>query len=220
MPPAIDDPPPPALHPEESVLVVDDDERMRSLIRAALARQYGVFCAASAAEAEAILAEHPVRVVLCDHFMPGETGLEFLSRLRTSHPRLQRILLTGYARTDMLLDAINKSGVRSYLVKPVDVARLRETVRQAMADYAEACRLRQMETENVQLHAGLREVEEAGERRLALGGRLLALSLLGIVGVMLAALVLGMFVFVVLYFLKSGLGIDLIPEHHFWFTGS
>ena len=64
---------------EGRVLVVDDDEGVRDMLCAALSRRYRTFCAQSVEEAEVLMRDNPVHVIVCDHKLNGEHGLSFLS---------------------------------------------------------------------------------------------------------------------------------------------
>ena len=90
------------------VLIVEDDRPLLSYLSALLTREYEVFTAESTADEEGIIRDRNVQVVLCDHDMPGEKGLDFLSRMRQAQPKTQRILLTGHAETEVFLKAINE----------------------------------------------------------------------------------------------------------------
>lgn len=199
-----------------TVLVVDDDLQILNMVDVLLRSEFSVHVAASAQAAEAVLERTSVQVVVCDEEMPGESGVAFLIRTRALYPRLKRILLTGHTEPELLLEAINKAGVSSYLVKPVNVLELRSAVRLAVSDYDEASRLRRVELDSAQQQAGLQNASGDNRRRLSFVGRLLLLGIAGVAGMLLTALLLGTIVLVLLYFLKSVFGIDLLPGFHFW----
>ncbi len=81
----------------------------------------------SAAEAEGLLDDlsadgEQVALVICDHIMPGENGVEFLIRLskdkRFKHTK--KMLLTGLATHSDTIKAINEAHVDFYIEKPWD----------------------------------------------------------------------------------------------------
>jgi DNA-binding NtrC family response regulator len=74
---------------------------------------------------------NPVQVVLSDHRMPEMTGIEFLSRVKDLYPDTVRIILSGYADLDSVIDAINRGAVYRYFTKPWDDEQLRDCVQQA-----------------------------------------------------------------------------------------
>jgi len=109
-----------------SALLVDDErpanERMRSLL-AAQGRIEVIGAAGSVPEARVLLEAHRPDVVFLDVEMPGATGLELLS----SVPRSTQVVFVT-AHETYALNAF-AAGALDYLVKPVDVGRLSETVR-------------------------------------------------------------------------------------------
>lgn len=190
------------------VLVVEDEDIVRDYLRRTLEGFYTVLTAPDVPAAEVVLQSHRVDVILCDHMMPGENGIEFLSRLRRSHPHIPRVLVTAWTGQDTMLGAINDSGVFRYLVKPVRPAELRQTVAEAMghADRAPAS-----------TPSPSARPPPPASMTVADGGRVLRiLSALGggLAFLLLGTLLLGAVVFLLLYLFKTGLGIDLMPDLH------
>ena len=65
------------------LLVVDDDElAAKAVVRVLQKRGFEVLCAHGGREALAILAEHPVDVLVLDVMMPGMNGLEVCHEMR------------------------------------------------------------------------------------------------------------------------------------------
>ncbi len=62
--------------------------------------------------------EQPVDVVVSDMMMPGLNGLELLSEIKRDAPDTVGMILTGSARLDTALDAINRLQIFRYLEKP------------------------------------------------------------------------------------------------------
>ncbi len=68
-------------------------------------------------------------VVLSDQRMPRISGVEFFELIMPDHPDVSsRILVTGYADTDAVVDAINKGQVYRFVSKPWNEEELRERV--------------------------------------------------------------------------------------------
>jgi response regulator RpfG family c-di-GMP phosphodiesterase len=63
--------------------------------------------------------------------MPGGNGMSFLVRAREEFPHMQRILVTGYMKPEMLLRSVNEAGLFRYLLKPVSIAELVRVVQEA-----------------------------------------------------------------------------------------
>jgi DNA-binding response OmpR family regulator len=73
------------MHYADDILVVDDDQPIVQMIIDVLAEEgYAVRTAMSPHEARIAIAERRPNLVLCDIHMPGETGLMFVSDLRSS----------------------------------------------------------------------------------------------------------------------------------------
>jgi DNA-binding NtrC family response regulator len=114
------------------ILIVEDELQVaRALER--LFRRNGMITrtASSAAEALALLEVEPPDVVLSDYRMPGMTGGELLRRVAALHPRVARILLSGY--TDQELGDAGGEAHESF-PKPWDDDALVAAVRRRVQD--------------------------------------------------------------------------------------
>ena len=124
-------PPPPAERPP--LLFVDDEPKLLDAMREGLAADFEVETAGSAAEAEKLMAAREFAVVICDHILPGEAGLDFLVRMRELHPETQRILLTGYMNPEFLSRSVAVAELSACLIKPVRASALARAARDAVA---------------------------------------------------------------------------------------
>lgn len=109
------------------VLVVDDDVRVARINAAYVAKVPGFRVAAqahSAAEALAFLASHRVDLILLDHYLPDENGLDLVRRLRQRGQGADVIMVTA-ARDLATVQAAMRLGALQYLVKPFTFAGLR-----------------------------------------------------------------------------------------------
>ncbi len=121
-----------------NLLLVDDEPNIPRALRRSLRNEgYHFLIAGSADEAFDLLRATPVDVVISDHRMPGVTGAEFLSEVSKHYPDTVRLMLSGQADIDAVIDAINEGNIYKFLTKPWDNERLRNTVRSA-ADKARA----------------------------------------------------------------------------------
>jgi CheY-like chemotaxis protein len=104
---------------QPTLLIVDDDRlALSSLRRALTAQPYRVLLVAGAAQAFELLATQRVDVLLSDHRMPEMNGLEFLEKVRHMYPGIVRLMLSGFAEQDLLLNAINQRTLFKFLCKP------------------------------------------------------------------------------------------------------
>jgi diguanylate cyclase (GGDEF)-like protein/PAS domain S-box-containing protein len=105
-----------------SLLVVDDNEANRDVLARRLRhRGYFVCMAADGAEALSLVDTRPFDLILLDVEMPGISGLEVLSRLRTrrSQTELPVIMVTARTEGADIVEAF-RLGANDYVTKPVD----------------------------------------------------------------------------------------------------
>jgi DNA-binding NtrC family response regulator len=117
---------------KDAVLVIDDEEPIVDTFVAALSPHFDVSSATSAREADFLLRKKAFKVVVSDHLMPGGNGMSFLVRAREEYPEMQRILVTGYMKPEMLIRSVNEAALFRYLLKPVSLAELIKVVREAV----------------------------------------------------------------------------------------
>lgn len=115
-----------------AVLLVDDEKPLLEVFAAALSTDFDVTMATSAREAEFVLHKQPFKVVVADHLMPGGNGMNLLVRVREEHPNVQRILVTGYMKPEMLMRSVNEAALFRYLLKPVSLPELIRVVHEAV----------------------------------------------------------------------------------------
>ncbi|HEY1792885.1 MAG TPA: response regulator [Opitutaceae bacterium] len=115
----------------DAVLVVDDEVPILEAFEAALSPYFDVTTAKSAREADFILRKKAFKVVVSDHLMPGGNGMSFLVRAREEYPAMQRILVTGYMKPEMLIRSVNEAALFRYLLKPVTLGELVKVVQDA-----------------------------------------------------------------------------------------
>ena len=116
---------------KDAVLLVDDEKPLLDVFSAALSPLFDVATATTAREADFILQKRGFKVVVADHLMPGGNGMNFLTRAREEFPHMQRILVTGYMKPEMLLRSVNEAALFRYLLKPVAIAELIKIVQDA-----------------------------------------------------------------------------------------
>jgi two-component system response regulator RegA len=102
-----------------SVLVVDDDERFAATLAQALARRgFRTRVAHDVAAALDAVGTEPPDAAVVDLRLAHEDGLALLAPLRSAHPPMRIVVLTGYASIATAVKAI-KLGADDYLAKPV-----------------------------------------------------------------------------------------------------
>lgn len=126
--------------PQRTLLLVDDEPNvLNALNRLLRPYKYKIFTANNAAEALEILANNEIGVILSDHRMPGMTGVELLSRVKTMYPLTVRMVLSGYADVNTVTDAIRLGAVYKFLTKPWNPDDLCKILQSAFERHEEIC---------------------------------------------------------------------------------
>ena len=87
--------------------------------KAAFRFDYNILIAQNNQEALQLLQKHPdIQVIFSDQRMPDVTGVEFFESIRGDYPKPIRILITGYADVEAVINAINLGNVFRYVKKP------------------------------------------------------------------------------------------------------
>ncbi len=106
-------------HNHARVLCVDDEPNILSSLRRLLRGEgYDVLLAPGGEAGLAILEAEHVDIIISDMRMPEMNGAQFLERVRAKWPDTIRLLLTGYADIQSILDAINRGEIYRYITKP------------------------------------------------------------------------------------------------------
>jgi response regulator RpfG family c-di-GMP phosphodiesterase len=114
------------------LLVVDDEQDIRSSLADLFRLDYHVVTAASAAEALTVLEQQDVSVIVADQRMPEKTGSELLAEACSIDPDVVRILLTGYADIEAVVQAVNEGKIFFYLTKPWSSKEIQAVVAKAV----------------------------------------------------------------------------------------
>lgn len=101
------------------ILCVDDEPNILSSLRRLFhPMRYQLLTAESGLAGLEILQNHAVDLVISDMRMPQMNGAQFLEQVRSHSPAAMRMLLTGYADVDTIVDAINRGEIHRYITKP------------------------------------------------------------------------------------------------------
>src|SRR5262245_27257036 len=110
------------------ILVVEDQEAERKALERVLRVERYDVVAASSAEEALDWRDQPIDLVVSDLRMSGRSGIELLIDWHEVRPETPFILATAFGDIDSAVRAM-KLGAADYLTKPVDPARLLESVR-------------------------------------------------------------------------------------------
>ena len=118
---------------QAKVLLVDDDQRLCEVITLFLSETYQIRRAATGAEALGVLRREPVAAVAARLPPPGRlSGLDVLAEIRSSHPRLPVIMMTGYG-SELLVASALKLGISDYFTKPMSVDDILHSLRKILS---------------------------------------------------------------------------------------
>lgn len=167
------------------ILVVDDDAGLRVLFESMLeAEGYTVVLAASAQEAEAVLARRTVDLMLLDLHLPDGNGPQLVAAMQSLPAAVPLIVVTGQGDEKVAVEVMRR-GALDYVIKdslmlellPTVVRRAIETLSQRRALAAAQAEQRRLEQEI--LAAGERERHAIGaDLHDGLGQQLTALELM------------------------------------------
>ena len=105
------------------ILVIDDDSQVREMLEEMLNRvSYEVVAAENGRKGLDSLKDQPVDLAIVDMLMPDMDGLETIRRVRSEHPNIPIIALSGGGSFDRfdLLEKAKSLGAVASLRKPVD----------------------------------------------------------------------------------------------------
>lgn len=116
------------------ILIVDDEASLRTaLFRALDRRGYQVITSASYKEAETIGAtDKALDLALVDLRLPDGDGIELMSKLKSVHPNIQVIILTGHASIEIAVEATRK-GAFHFVTKPCNLDEIMTLVDRALS---------------------------------------------------------------------------------------
>lgn len=139
------------------ILYLDDEEQNLLSFQAMFRREFEIFTTTRPSEAVAILNANDVHIIFSDQKMPDLSGVEFFEMIQSDFPEPIRILLTGYADIEAVIDAINKGQVYRYLTKPWNENELRITIEDA---YEMLLARREVKSKNNDLEKAYAELEK------------------------------------------------------------
>ncbi len=142
------------------VLVIDDEVRSVEALERILEDDFDVKKATSVREAEAILADEAIQVVLCDQRMPGMSGVDFLKIVRERWPDVVRMIISGYTDAEDIIQGVNEAGIYQYVTKPWQPDSLTLTLKNAV-------RLYKLQRENELLAVELKMSSNRAEKVVA-----------------------------------------------------
>ncbi|MBT3922553.1 MAG: response regulator, partial [Nitrospina sp.] len=110
------------------ILIIDDEAEVREVLRLHLeSANYNVMEALDGEEAVNMMKSGSnllqVGLIICDIRMPKVNGIEAIDYLKQNAPSIPVIVVTGYPDSELAVSLLKK-GVKDYMVKPIEKAKL------------------------------------------------------------------------------------------------
>jgi DNA-binding NtrC family response regulator len=119
------------------ILIIDDDENIRKVIQTILEDEGYVIDTAETAKIGIEKSQKGFyNLALIDVRLPDMEGIELLSKLRDTKPKMRKIIVTGYPTLQNAVAAVNK-GADAYVMKPFDVEKILQTIKEQLQKQAE-----------------------------------------------------------------------------------
>lgn len=116
------------------ILIVDDDRNVLKLLKTTLSERYEVTPMLNGKMAEKFLETKTADLILLDHEMPVESGLEVFQKIKANKnsKNIPVVFLTGTTDAAKIKEILALQP-KGYLLKPVDVDKLMTTIENAMS---------------------------------------------------------------------------------------
>ena len=119
------------------ILIIDDESEVREVLRIHLeSANYNVIEACDGEEGVNMMKSGSnllqVGMIICDIRMPKVNGIEAIDYLKQNAPSIPIVVVTGYPDSDLAVSLLKK-GVKDYMVKPIEKAKLLDKVAEVLA---------------------------------------------------------------------------------------
>lgn len=122
--------------PPYRVLLVDDEVKVLNGLGRSLSEEpFQITTTTSPVEAMHLLESQEFAVIVTDQQMPQIHGVQLLEHAQKVSPDTVRLILTGHAHMQSIIDAINHGSVYRFLTKPCSDHDLQQTLRQAIRHF-------------------------------------------------------------------------------------
>jgi DNA-binding NtrC family response regulator len=114
------------------ILIVDDDETIRKVLEAILQEEgYVTDSADTGKKAVEKTEKQYYNIALLDVRLPDIEGIELLTKLHDTTPKMRKIIITGFPTLQNAVAAVNQ-GADGYIMKPFDVEKMLETIKEQL----------------------------------------------------------------------------------------
>jgi len=127
------------------ILVVDDDENIRKVLMVEKSRTKFY------------------NLALIDIRLPDMEGVELLTKIRDTTPKMRKIIITGYPTLKNAVEAVNK-GADAYIMKPFDMKELLSKIKEQLKKQREEKKYSEEKVKEF-IETRVRELEKAPQFR-------------------------------------------------------
>lgn len=114
------------------ILVIDDDENIRKVLATILEDEgYKVDLVDTAKKAIEKTKRNFYNIALIDVRLPDMEGIELLTKMKDTTPKMRKIIITGYPTLQNAIQAVNR-GADAYIVKPFDMEKVLRTIEEQL----------------------------------------------------------------------------------------
>ena len=122
---------------DKKIWILDDDKSIRWVLQKALEKNnYNVMAFGNTNEAINQFNHDMPDLIVSDIKMPGESGLQFLEKVKVKFPKIPVIVMTAFSDLDSALDSY-AHGAYEYLPKPFDIDNAISVINSAFKDTGE-----------------------------------------------------------------------------------
>ena len=111
------------------ILIIDDDENIRKVLTTILEDEgYDVESVDTAKKAIERTRRKFYNLALIDIRLPDMEGIELLTKMKNTTPKIRKIIITGYPTLQNAVEAVNR-GADAYIMKPFDMGKVLEEIK-------------------------------------------------------------------------------------------
>jgi two-component system phosphate regulon response regulator PhoB len=148
------------------ILLVEDEDAIRDMLRFSLEKQeYNVLEAANAQQAREILLTNRPDIIIVDWMMPGESGIEFLKKLKKDEVLADIPTMMLTARVEEM-DKVRglENGADDYMTKPVGIKEFHARIKALLRRSSPSLEQQMLEIHGISLNLATHQLTINGDR--------------------------------------------------------
>ena len=111
------------------ILIIDDDENIRKVLTTILEDEgYDVESVDTAKKAIERTRRKFYNLALIDIRLPDMEGIELLTKMKNTTPKIRKLIITGYPTLQNAVEAVNR-GADAYIMKPFEMEKVLEEIK-------------------------------------------------------------------------------------------